>query len=240
MTKERQVAKILCASSLLVVSCVASTSQGTASESGASEAASSSGFSASSSSEQTSFGLEDEGTGTADTGSQELTTVEQAATLACSALEMTTATSIPYGRGPYLDNGFRIGSDFPYRFQMDSSSPDIGWVDGDYTCYDVGPPQDTEEEWWFAANDWLEPDGQIHVYMATRAIDDVIYYGGNETFEDVPGSPVTDSISHDVSAVCPELPWIWLPDIADHPENAERICMRHTEAVAEAVFVRVP
>jgi hypothetical protein len=144
------------------------------------------------------------------------------------------------GEGVYRVTGFRMENEFPQRFLMDSTSPEIGWWPGDYVCYDVGPPQDFEGEWWFTPDDWLEDDGEIHVYMATQGIDDVIYYGSGETFLGEPGAPVTPSVVFDAGALCPELAQIWIPDINAHPDDAGRICMHHSSPMAEAVFVRVP
>lgn len=184
--------------------------------------------------------VESDSEDTTATSSGGATPIEQAALEACAALETTEATPLPSGMGAFLDNGFRMGNDFPYRFRLDSTSPNVAWRDGDYTCWDVSAPQEEVEDYWFGPDGWIEEDGEIHVHMATQGIDAVIYYGSDESFGDVPGSPMTASIAHDVSALCPELPWIWLPDPAGYPENARRVCMRHTEPVAEAVFVRIP
>ena len=164
----------------------------------------------------------------------------QAAILACAAHMSIPAVEVPSGAGPYLDTGFRIPNDLPARFVMDTLSPDAGvWPDG-FLCYDVTPPQDLETEWWFAANGWLEPDGRIHVYMATQGVDEVIYYGSDETGRDTPGSPMTSAVMFETSALCPELPRVWIPSIAEHPTQADRVCMHHSSDFAEAVFVRVP
>jgi hypothetical protein len=167
---------------------------------------------------------------------------EQAAVLACEALDAVVPVAIPHGETPYLESGFRMGNDFPYRFEMDSTSEEIAWWDGDAPCYDVHAPEEPPEdgEWWFADNDWRDEDGEIRIYMATADIDSVAYYGSNETSSDVPGAPETSAIEFDVSGLCPELPRIWIPDVNGHPENAGRMCMHHTNPIAEAVFVRVP
>jgi hypothetical protein len=151
-----------------------------------------------------------------------------------------TATSVPTGEGANLETGFRLPNDLPARFVMDTLSPDVEQWPNDMLCYDVLPPQELDGDWWFAANGWLEPDGRIHVYMATSGVDQVVYYGSDETGPDVPGSPVTEADMFDIADLCPELPRLWIPNVADHPTQAGRICMHHTSNPAEAVFVRLP
>jgi hypothetical protein len=87
----------------------------------------------------TSTGASETGS-TTDTG-EAGTPIEQAAMLACAALETAEVTSIPSGEGAFRETGFRLGSDFPYHFRVDSFGRDPGWEAGDYTCYDVFPPQ---------------------------------------------------------------------------------------------------
>jgi len=187
----------------------------------------------------TDAGVNDTSSGDAEGGRSDF---EEAAEQACAVRDTLSATPVPNGRDPYLVTGFRMGNDFPQRFVMDSTSPDIGTWPGDYVCYDIGPPQDFEGDWWFAGDEWLEEDGEIHVFMVTQGIDAVVYYGSDEPGPgpDIPGAPETASIGFDASAVCPELPNVWIPDIEGHPENARRICMHHSTPIAEATFVRLP
>lgn len=133
-----------------------------------------------------------------------------------------------------------MSGEFPQRFLMDGDSPDVGTWPGGYVCYDVSPPDDLMGDWWFEPDQWVEDDGEIRVYMATSGIGEVVYYGSDESAGDVPGSPRTAAIHFDASAICPELPDVWMPDPDGFPDRAHRICVLHSDAAAEAMFVRVP
>lgn len=160
---------------------------------------------------------------------------EQAASLACDAHLSLPAVEIPNGSGAFLENGFRLGNEFPHRFLIDFMSESLS-KEGDYLCFGVYPSQETEENWWFEERQWLDYDGVIRVYMVTRGVEDVVYHGGDNEWE----SPlVTQGIRWDVDEICPALPNVWFPDPNGFPDNARRICMLPNDPDAEAVFVRV-
>lgn len=173
-----------------------------------------------------------------ETDSTETRFVE-ASTAACLALEEGSALPVPTGEGPYYVDGFRIANDFPQIFSIDTT--ELTEWPGGYTCYDVGPPQDFEGDWWFAPDQWVDDDGTVRVFMATSDTTAVRYYGSDETGagSDEPGAPITESISFDSSTLCPELDRIWAPDLSGHPSDAGRICMQHSSPTPRVVFVRI-
>jgi hypothetical protein len=165
------------------------------------------------------------------------TPFEDAAEHACAVYHGDQQpVAIPSGEPPYQETGFRLANEFPHRFVVDTNFVpliDAGVPDG-FVCYAVYPGQNDGQDWWFSANDWLDPDGEIRVHMATVGVSDVLYVGG------VSDPIITPPIEYDASTLCPELPSVWIPDPAGHPEDANVICVLPTSDEAEFVFVRVP
>ena len=162
---------------------------------------------------------------------------EQAAAAACLAHSNTTAIQIPT-----QENGgsFVFGS-LPALFSADSTNASPLW-DG-YWCHTFSGAEPNPSPRWPVENGWVEEDNQIHVYLVTKGIDDIVYFGTDESQADLPGAPKTAAVHHDMSSVCPELPDVWSPEpagVAGSQDNARIICMRHTSTVAEVAWVRVP
>ncbi|GEM_PF-4837512 len=161
--------------------------------------------------------------------------VEQAASAACTSRPTTTATDIP-SSNERIGEAFAFGA-FPGRFVADVSKG--SYLFEGYWCHTIGG---LDGDWGpLPQGEWVENDGQVHVYMVTKGIEDVIYYGTDESPPGVPGEPRFESIRHDVSEHCPELADVWMPDIpAGHGRPSGLVCMRHSETIAEVMFVRVP
>lgn len=160
---------------------------------------------------------------------------EQAASLACAALQTVDATEIPDEAGA----GFRFG-EYPARFRVNITEAPSPLLDGEMWCHHLtaecaGCPKPLPGRFW------QDEDGEYRVHMVTRGIDHIEFYGTDEPLNGEMYAPLVPSIQYDVADQCPELPQAWTPDPAQGPYGpAPIICMRHSEDIAEVVFVRVP
>ena len=183
------------------------------------------------------------GTGTgvsSDTG-QQPAPFQVAAEIACAGFAMTPRIAIP-GNGQMI--GFRF-DEYPARFGTTFSDADAANVfDNDMWCH-VIQPVCTADECRCPLNDcesWIDDDGELRIYIATRGIDDIVFYGTAESPANTPGAPMTPSLEHDVGDICPELPTVWTIDPEEvYPGvSMSIVCMHHSEDVAEVMFVRIP
>ncbi len=162
---------------------------------------------------------------------------EQAAAAACLAHANATPIKIPTQES----GGIFVLGTLPALFSADSTNASPVW-DG-YWCHTFGGAEPNQSPYWPVENSWVEDDNQIHVYLVTKGIDDIVYFGTGESQANVPGEPKTAAVHHEMSSVCPALPAVWSPEpagVAGSQNNARIICMRHSETVAEIAWVRVP
>lgn len=175
--------------------------------------------------------------GSGDPTENEPSLAEQAAAAACLAHPNATPMKIPTQES---GGTFVLGT-LPALFSADSTNASPVW-DG-YWCHTFGGAEPNQSPYWPVENSWVEDDNQIHVYLVTKGIDDIVYFGTDESQADIPGAPKIAAVHHDMSSVCPELPDVWSPEpagVAGSQSNARIICMRHTSTVAEVAWVRVP
>ena len=138
------------------------------------------------------------------------------------------------------DEDFSFGG-FPAVFEADFSTAqysiyqDLG-EPGEYWCHLI---RGVDEDWSpLGPNSFLDEDGEIRKFVVTSGIDDVIFYGSDETGVGSPGAPRTFGRATPTDA-CTEFTRVWIPNPAESPSNASRMCMRHESPLATIAFVRV-
>lgn len=176
---------------------------------------------------------------TGTTGESSLPPEEQAAQLACAAREVTEATEIP---APMANIGFAF-SEYPARFLLDYAQAEDSVFEGDMWCHVIsGEPGCLECECpLYDCTNWYDEEGEMRIYMVTRGIDHVEFYGGDEPLNGDPFAPLTPSVRYDVDEACPDLPQVWIPSRDENQWPVTHIvCMHHEDDLAEVAFVRLP